>query len=79
MQINYNELQNVNDYIKDNKLQPTIIETLMGKQYNELVDITYLVVDIEKNTYTSYCNMIGALIHKTVGNKKIAICKGEIK
>lgn len=78
MKLNYNELPDVNEYIKHNKLTPCEHEVLYGHSYNPIHDITYLVIN-KDNTYVSYCFECFATEVADKTNGLIVVCKGEIK
>lgn len=78
MEIKYNDLPDVNEYINKHSLIPNYDEDLMGHGYNKINDITYLVV-INGNTYTSFNFIYYANEYAKLLNGTVVVCKGEIK
>lgn len=78
MKLNYNDLPNVNEYIKEHSLIPNYDEDLMGHGYNKTNDITYLVI-INGNTYTSFEFKHYANHYAKLHNGSVVVCKGEIE
>lgn len=74
---NNNGLPEVNEYIKNNKLKPALIELKFGSAYDENHDRTYLLID-NNNIYVSYSNKDEALALTSL-RRELVVCKGRIK
>ena len=78
MKINFKELMDVNEYIKENQLKPSFIEKSGGASFDNINDITYLVI-YDDNTYQSFEYAYMAVREARITNSTLVICKGEIK
>lgn len=77
MNTKHNELQEVNEYIKEYNLRPYTTEKLSGSLYNEIDDMTYLVVGFD-DTYISYSSYRVALFHVLFDGGLLVACRGKI-